>query len=207
MRESYAYQALATRLRIVSDAINLVGAFLPSGTLRWFNGYARDPAWFLLWAGIIAFLIWYGSTLKSEVNSRMRRIWNTHVSGILGAQTPSGDGMLWKGAWWTFLAALTYLAAYSVFDDLSLSFLKLGDPWNSLIQTYTQQPVWFVLCLFLAINFLPERTVQRLRTWVWYQRALWSIKYTVAPAVFAILIVYGALALLNHLLFNVRDSF
>lgn len=37
-RESFAYQETATRLRIISDSIKLVGAFLPAGATRWLNG-------------------------------------------------------------------------------------------------------------------------------------------------------------------------
>jgi len=34
IRESYAYQEMATRLRIVADGIKLLGIFLPSGADR-----------------------------------------------------------------------------------------------------------------------------------------------------------------------------
>jgi uncharacterized protein (DUF2235 family) len=208
VRESYAYQEMATRLRIVSDTIKLVGAFLPSGATRWLNGYARDPAWFLLWAGVIGFLIWYNSTLKSEINSRMRRIWDAHLPGTPQAQPKMPSGIAWIAAWWVFIALLSYVAIYPIFDRyFFLNFLKLPEPWNSLVETYSQQPIRSVLWVFLIINFIPENAIEWLRTQPLYKRGLSFLKLTLAPLFFAILILYGAFAVSNHLLFNIRDSF
>jgi len=208
VRESYAYQEMATRLRIVVDAINLVGAFLPSGAVRWLNGYARDPAWFLLWVGVIGFLIWYGSTLKSEINSRMRRIWNAHLPGRLQGSQQAPSGVAWTAAWWVFIALLAYVAIYPIFNRYSwLDFLKLGEPWNGLIETYSQRPVRFVLWIFLIVHFIPERAIEWLRTRPLYKRILSSLKLTLLPFGFAVLILYGAFAISNHLLFNIWDSF
>ena len=124
IRESYAYQELATRLRIVADAIKLIGNFLPSGADRWIQGYARDPAWFLLWAAIIAFLIWYGSTIKTDITSRMRRIWDNHLPGRPSTSTAAVPSRGWRLAWFALLAALTYVAVYPLFSSLRwLSFL------------------------------------------------------------------------------------
>jgi uncharacterized protein (DUF2235 family) len=207
VRESYAYQEMATRLRIVVDAINLIGAFLPSGAGRWLNGYARDPAWFLLWAAVIGFLIWYGSTLQSEINSRMRRIWDAHLPGTPKAP-PQTSGAAWTAAWRVFIALLTYVAIYPILDRYSfLNILKPGEPWNSLIETYSQQPIRGVLWVFLIAHFIPERAIEWLRTRPIYQRSLSYLKLTLAPFGFAVLILYGAFAVSNHLLFNIRDSF
>jgi len=208
VRESYAYQEMATRLRIISDTIKLVGAFLPSGATRWLNGYARDPAWFLLWAGVIGFLIWYGSTLKSEINSRMRRIWDAYLPSRPQAQPQAPSGVAWTTAWWVFIALLAYVAIYPIFGQYSfLNSVKPPEPWNSLIDTYSEQPIRFVLCAFLIANFIPERAIEWLRTWSLYKRSLSYLRHTVAPLGFAIAILYGGFATSNHLLFNIRDSF
>ena len=208
VRESYAYQEMATRLRIVADSIDLLGAFLPSGTKRWLNGYARDPAWFLLWAGVIGFLIWYGSTLKSEINSRMLRIWNACLGAIPQASPPARGEGGWTTAWWLLIGLLGYVAIYPIFDQYSfLNFLKPDEPWNSLAETYSQQPVRFVVWVFLIAHFIPEDAIEWLRTRPLYQRGLSYLKYTLAPLGFAVLILYGAFAIANHVLFNVRDSF
>jgi hypothetical protein len=199
---------MATRLRLVADSIDLVGAFLPSGAKRWLNGYARDPAWFLLWAGAIGFLIWYGSTLKSEINSSMLRIWNAHLARASEVSRQTRTGIGWTAAWWVFITLLGYLAIYPIFDQYGfLNALKPGEPWNGLVKTYSQQPVRSVLWVFLIAHFIPERAIEWLRTRPLYQRGLSYLKYTLAPLGFAILILYGAFAIGNHLLFNVRDSF
>jgi uncharacterized protein (DUF2235 family) len=202
LRESYSYQVMVTRLRIVSDAIRLLGAFLPSGASRWIDGYARDPAWFLLWVGVIAFLISYASTLKLEINSRMRRIWDAHASNGRTSEGPSSSGIVWRGAWWIFLALMAYVALYPI-----LGFARLPEPLNSLVDTYTERPIRFVLCAFLIINLMPEGAIQPLRTSALYRQSLSFIKYQLAPLFFALLIIYGAFALSNHVLFNLRDSF
>lgn len=208
VRESYAYQEMATRLRIVADTIELVGAFLPSGAKRWLTGYAHDPGWFLLWAGVIAFLIWYGSTLKAEINTRMHRIWNMHLARTPGGDLQTGGGLGWTIAWAALVGLLAYVAIYPVFDHISiLRFLKLRGAGNGLVATYSQQPVRFVVWVFLLAHFIPEPTVEWLRTRPLYKLTLRSLKYKIAPFVFAILILYGAFAVGNHVLFNVRDSF
>jgi uncharacterized protein (DUF2235 family) len=208
VRESYAFQEMATRLRIISDTINLVGAFLPSGAARWLNGYARDPAWFLLWVGVIGFLIWYGSNLKSETNSRMRRIWDAHLPGRPQAQPRMSRGVIWAIAWWVFIALLTYVAIYPIIDYYSfLSFLNPPEPWKSLIDVYSEKPIRIVLWAFLIFHFIPERAIEWLRTCLLYKQILSDLKHTVAPLGFAILIIYGTFAISSHLLFNIRDSF
>jgi uncharacterized protein (DUF2235 family) len=208
VRESYAYQEMATRLRLVTDTVDLVGAFLPSGAKRWPQAYGRDPGWFLLWTGVIGFLIWYGSALKSEINSRMLRIWKAQLAGTPEGAARTRRGFGWTAAWWVFIALLGYVALYPIFARYSfLNFLKLDEPWHGLVETYSQQPVRLVVWVFLVAYFIPEQAVEWLRTRLWYQRGLACVKYTLAPLVFAILILYGAFAIGSHLLFNVRDSF
>jgi uncharacterized protein (DUF2235 family) len=208
IRDNYAFQEKVTRLRIVSDTIRLLDAFVPTGAARWLDGYARDPAWFLIWVGVVAFLIWYASTLKSGINSRMRHIWESFIPGTPPRPSPSPAGRIWQAAWWLFIAILVYIGIYPLFDWLPLfSFLKVGDPLNSLIGVYTEQPARIVIWAFLIAHFIPERTIEWLRTLPAYQSGLSCLKNRIAPFFFAVIIVYLGLALSAHLLFNVRDSF
>jgi uncharacterized protein (DUF2235 family) len=208
IRESYAYQEMATRLRIIADAIKLIGNFLPSGADRWVQGYARDPAWFLLWAATIAFLIWYGSTIKTDINSRMRRIWDDHLPGRLPATVPTTPSRGWTFIRFALLAALIYVAVYPLFSCARwLSFLSLPEPADSMVRRYTEQPLRFTICAFLLFYFLPESAIQKLRTSSWYIALLNFAKFKAAPAFFAVFIVLGVLAVISHFTLNVRDSF
>jgi hypothetical protein len=63
-----------------------------------------------------------------------------------------------------FIALLAYVAIYPIFNQYSwLDFLKLGEPWNGLIEMYSQRPVRFVLWIFLIVHFIPERAIEWLR--------------------------------------------
>jgi hypothetical protein len=208
LRESFAYQEMATRLRIVADVVRLIGGFLPSAASRWPDGYARDPAWFLLWLATIGFLITYGSGLKSEINSRMRRIWNDNLPLVPRPPVAASASKALNVMWWTFLAFLVYVAIYPLFETSQLlQWLRLSDPWDSLLRTYSEQPIRFVIWAFLVFHFIPEQTIEWLRTLPIYQNVLTSLKFRWAPFFFAVAILYGAFASLSHLLFNVRDSF
>jgi uncharacterized protein (DUF2235 family) len=205
IRESYAYQEMATRLRIAADGIKLLGIFLPSGADRWIKGYARDPAWFLLWVFAIGFLTWYGSTIKADITSRMRRIWDTHLPGRPPASVEAATGWGWKSVWYSFLAILIYLAVYPLITGVS--WLTPPEPLDSMIRRYTEQPVRFTICAFLLFHFLWDSTIQWLRTSDWYIALLNFAKFKAAPAFFAVFIVLGALSIVSHLLLNVRDGF
>jgi uncharacterized protein (DUF2235 family) len=208
IRESYAYQEMATRLRVVADAIKLTSAFLPSGADRWVQGYARDPAWFLLWAFTIGFLIWYGSTIKTEITSRMRRIWDDNLPDRMSPGATPAPSRGWQVAWRALLVALVYLATYPVFTSTQwLSFLTPPEPFDSMIRRYTEQPLRFAICAFLLFHLVPESAIQKLRTSDWYVNLLQFLKFKFAPLFFAIFIVLGALAVISHLMLNVRDSF
>ena len=208
LRESFAYQEMATRLRIVADVIRLIGGFLPSAAGRWPDGYARDPAWFLLWLAIIGSLIWYGSGLKSEINSRMRRIWDNHLPSVPRAPVVGSSNKVLSILWLVLLAFLTYVALYPVLETSQLlRRVTLSDPWDSLLRTYSEQPVRFLIFCFLLFHFMPESAIEWLRTRSAYQRALTFLKMKFAPLLFAVAIAYGGFAAFSHLLFNVRDSF
>src|SRR5262249_28607138 len=69
-----------TRLRPLSDVIRLVGIVLPNGASRWINGYARDPLYFLLAAGLVVLLLWLSASLKERITDQMRIAWRTSLS-------------------------------------------------------------------------------------------------------------------------------
>lgn len=209
VRESFAYQEMSTRLRIVSDTIKLLGAFLANGAARSLDGYARDPAWFLIWIGIIAALIFYSSNLKSEISSRMRRIWdeNLSITRPKDESSPSRSYVL-ALLYWIAILAGAYIAIYPAFDwHQSLEALKAPEPINSLITRYSEWPLRWVLVAFLIFHLVHERVIEKLRTWSVYKAALLGLKLKLAPFLFAVAILFAGFGVLNHLLFNVRDSF
>ena len=65
-RDSYAFQELRTRLRIVADAIRLVGSALPSFATRWLDAYAREPAWFLVALALVVLLTSIGTSIAGS---------------------------------------------------------------------------------------------------------------------------------------------
>lgn len=215
IRESYAFQEMATRLRIVSDAIKLVGLALPSGADRWIQGYSRDPAWFLIWIGIVGFFIWYGSTLKSDINSRMRRIWNARIERRKQPEIADTATRFSRVAWAAFITLLTFLAVYPLLPlhdfaktrDWGDDFRQGANLFNNIINAYTERPLRWVIWAFLIFHFFPDRAIEVMRTSKPYIKTLRFLKYHAAPAVLAIFIVYFAVAFSSHFLFDLRDSF
>jgi hypothetical protein len=217
-RDSYAFEELRTRLRIVSDAIRLVGGVLPGLASRWLEAYARDPAWFLVSAGLVAFLIWIGAKLGWTITDRMRRIW---AVSLPGARIPPSDPetvsvfrRLRRAA---FTAVLLYVACYPLISGYAgLAWLRLPHASQALPDTitphnlataYTASPVWLVIFAFLVAYYTPERVVQTLRLSPLYQGLLRLFRDNVWPALSAVAILFLAIAFGNHYLFNIRDSF
>src|SRR5262249_23207211 len=90
---------------------------------------------------------------------------------------PGQAAFAWEMAWRIFIALLLSIATYPLLDGYSFfAFLKPPEPWHSLINTYSEQPVRFVLCAFLLAHFLSQRAIEWLRTRQSYQRALSYIK-------------------------------
>jgi len=73
-RESYGFEELRTRLRLLSDTIRLIGNALPGLASRWLDAYARDPAQFVISAGLVFFLLWISARLAGRINDRMRHL-------------------------------------------------------------------------------------------------------------------------------------
>src|SRR5262249_40878218 len=93
----------------------------------------------------------------SDANGATKRPRPAHLPGTPQAQPNMPSGIAWIAARWVFIALLAYVAIYPIFDRyFLLNFLKLPEPWDSLIETYSQQPIRSVLWVFLIINFIPE---------------------------------------------------
>src|SRR5439155_25155366 len=55
------------------------GSALPGLASRWLDAYARDPAWFLVWAFLVGFLTWISARLAGSINDRMRLLWTKYL--------------------------------------------------------------------------------------------------------------------------------
>ena len=215
-RDSYAFEELRTRLRIVSDTIRLVGGVLPGLMSRWLDAYARDPAWFLVSAALVAFLIWISAQLGGAMTDLMRQIWTISLPGTrIAPKAPATTNGVRRILKALFIAILIYLACYPLFEHPTLSWLQLPGAdappdaltAHNLVTAYTMQPVRFVIWAFLVAYYAPEALIQKLRQSRPYQAALHGFKYRLAPALSAIVILFFAIALANHYLFNIRDGF
>ena len=72
---------LSTTLRPVSDLVQMIGAILPSALDVWVNAYARDPGKFLISAGVVAILTWWGSVhLTRKITDTMRNTWRSNLA-------------------------------------------------------------------------------------------------------------------------------
>ena len=71
----------STWFRPVSDAIRIIGSFLPDSFAVWINAYARNPGRFLLSALIVGVLTWLSSIiLAGKINDNMRGIWRSTLA-------------------------------------------------------------------------------------------------------------------------------
>jgi hypothetical protein len=208
-RDSYAFEESRTRLRIVSDTIRLLGTFLPSISSRWLDAYARDPAWFLVAAGLVGFLTFVSASLGGSITDRMRLIWTRYLPGAnLAPKTIAPSGIPSRVVRGIFAAILLYLACYPIFREIEwLHWLRLQGALDIVVMKLTAQPVRFIIWAFLIFYFLPERVIQPVRTSRPYQAALYGFKYGLAPALSAAGILFFAVALASHYSFNLIDSF
>jgi uncharacterized protein (DUF2235 family) len=209
-RLTYPANELESQLRLVSDAIRLFGAFLPSGAKRWLDAYAQDPAWFLVSAAWVAILILFGSSLGSQITDRMRRIWNRQSSAQSAAhedttsQARTAGGA--KVAHLLFLGLLLYVVLYPVFMMLGINWLTLPKDAHQNFVRYTAEPIYGLSLAYLVVYFFPERSIHWLRERGWYKWLLRFIKLGLAPFVFAVLTAWYGLAFTSHYLFDIRDG-
>jgi hypothetical protein len=69
-------------LRWISDAVRMVGAFLPGAADTWINGYARDPLQFLVMAIVVGLLTWWGSRLAARIQNNMGIYWFLSLNAL-----------------------------------------------------------------------------------------------------------------------------
>jgi uncharacterized protein (DUF2235 family) len=205
-RDSYPFQELRTPLRFVSDTIRLIGAVLPGMASRWLDAYARDPAWFLVWAFLVAFLIWISARLAGSINDGMRILWTRYLPASNQPEAPKVPWVASPIQPFLFVGVILYLFCYPAFEWLGLRWLVLPRTANDVLLAYTAEPVRSVLLAFLVFYFLPGGLVRKLRQWWIYQAALRGFKYYLAPAASAVGLLYLAIALGSHYHFAIRDS-
>jgi uncharacterized protein (DUF2235 family) len=112
---------LSTKLRPVSDLVQMIGAFLPNALDVWVNAYARDPGKFLISVGVVAILTWWGSVhLTGKITDTMRAIWRSNLASghdsvadrlIFGLRTSRPYQWLLSAFKWKILPAL-FAAAF-----------------------------------------------------------------------------------------------
>jgi hypothetical protein len=208
-RDSYAFEEYRTRLRVISDSIRLLGSFLPGLASRWLDAYARDPAWFLVAAGLVALLTVASGKLGGAITDRMRLIWTRYLPGAnLPPKESAPSGIVGRAVRGILVALLVYLACYPMFANVGwLHWLTLPGVLNLVVIKLTAQPVRFIIWAFLVIYYLPELIIQPMRTSWPYQAALHGFKHGLAPALSAVGILFFALVFASHYVFNFIDSF
>ncbi len=73
---------LESPVRWISDALRMVGAFLPSAVDTWINGYSRDPVQFVgMVLVVIALLVW-GSWLAGRIENNMGIYWFVSLNSL-----------------------------------------------------------------------------------------------------------------------------
>jgi hypothetical protein len=174
---------------------------------RWIDAYARDPAWFVIWASLVAFLISVSARLKGSINDSMRILWTRFLPDSNKPDEPKIPKVASPVQTILFAGAILYLFLYPEFDRPLLNWLRLPASYEDALLTYTAQPVRAVLGAFLVFYFLPSAAVRTLRQSRIYQALLRGFKFYLAPALSAIGILYLAVAFGSHYLFNIRDGF
>lgn len=211
-RDGYDFQEHYTPLRLVSDAVRLLGTFAPRFFNRWLDAYARDPFWFVACVALVVFLTVIGSKLAGSINDRMRSIWTKHLLRI--NTPPAAEGASWavtpyiKGLLWA--APILYLFCYRWLGSGSLhwlSWLQLPSPFHEELLLCTSAPIRYVLIIFLGIYLLHWWAVRKLRRSWLYLGLLQLLRTHLLPAASALGILYLAVTVASHYLFDLGDSF
>jgi uncharacterized protein (DUF2235 family) len=211
-RDGYDFQEHYTPLRLVSDAIRLVGTFVPRFFYRWLDAYARDPFWFVACVALVVFLTMVGSRLVGSINDRMRAIWTAYLP--MSNKPPITRTPSWPitpyvvGILWT--VPVLYLFCYRWLGNSWLhwsGWLQLPSPYHEELLLCTSAPIRYVLIIFLGIYVLDGRIVRRVRQSPAYQGLLQLLRAHILPAASALGILYLAITVASHYLFDLRDSF
>jgi hypothetical protein len=211
-RDGYDFQEHYTPLRLVSDAIRLTGTFVPTFFNRWLDAYARDPFWFIACVALVAFLTAMGSELVGSIHDRMRLIWTAYLPSSnkppLNGQPSLRITSYVKGVLWA--APVLYLFCYRWLGTgwlHWLGWLLLPSPFHEELLLCTSAPIRYVLIVFLLFYLLHWWVVRKLRQSWLYQGLLQLLRVHILPAASALGILYLAIVVPSHYLFDLRDSF
>ena len=160
-----------TRLAFVADAIRLIGQVLPGFLSPWIDGYARDPSHFLIIATLVGFLIWLGSNLGDQIQSRMQAVWRPSSS------TPV------QGKTWKYLYIISSILAagavlYPLVHFAGITPPPLLDAW---LQDYATTWIRITLAMLLIALLLPNSAIQWLRTRQVYKNTVRFLKLGACP--------------------------
>jgi len=196
-----------SRLRPLSDVIRIVGMALPEVAQRWIDAYARDPLSFVLHAGLVALLLWLSTSLRSQITDRMRSAWRFSLSKFdIHAQHSkprAGAGLLLK----VIYLCLLLVALYPVPGRFGYPLPEAPEALQIFIDRITQPYFRFFAIAILITMLLKDSTIAWFRLKDGYKQAISTIKLKIAPGVFALLFLFGGVALASHYIFNIRDSF
>jgi hypothetical protein len=186
----------------------MVGMALPGAiTSRWINAYARDPLSFVLHAGLVALCLWLSAGLRSRITDQMRCAWRVSLSkfDIHGrhAEPPAGPSALQK----LVCLGLFLIALYPVPGWFGYPVPAAPEALQIFIDRITRPYFRFFAIAILITMLLKDSTIAWFRLKDGYKQAIANIKLKIAPGIFAVLFLYGGVAIASHYIFNVRDSF
>ena len=196
-----------TRLRPLSDVVRLVGSVLPGAASRWINAYTRDPLWFVLCAGLVAFLLWLSASLRGKIVDQMRAAWRLSLSKVdLHAGhtvVRAGRGVVRK----LICTGLWLIALYPIPGWFGYELPKATASLQIFIDRITHPYFQFFAIAILITMLLGDSTIARFRLKDGYKQFISDTKLRFAPAIFAFVLLVGGIAFASHYVFNVRDSF
>ncbi|UPK04213.1 DUF2235 domain-containing protein [Bradyrhizobium sp. 170] len=196
-----------TRLRPVSDVIRMVGMALPEAASRWINAYARDPLSFVLHAGLVALLLWLSAGLRSWITDQMRSAWRVSLSkfDIHAQHSEPRDRLSTLQKLLCF--GLLPIALYPAPGWFGYPIPAAPEVLQIFIDSITKPYFRFFAIMILITMLLTDSVIAWLRLKDAYKQVITTIKLKIAPGIFALLFLYGGVALASHYIFNVRDSF
>lgn len=204
-RDTYAFEELRTRLRIVSDTIRIIGSVTPSFATRWLDAYAREPAWFLVTLGLVIALTVMGTGLAGKIRDTMRRIWVIYLPGSNRSPIPGAAKAPALYSKIILGCVALYLTLYPVIDRF-FPLLKIPGRVGDILAAYTAPPICCVLGVLLFVTALPQPMVRALRTSSIYQAAFQFLKQKLLPFVSAFGLLFLTIELGAHYVFNLFDG-
>ena len=103
---------------MVSDTIRLIGSVLPGLATRWIDAYARDPAWFLVWVFLVAFLTWISSRLAGSISDHMRLLSTQSLPASNKPAAPRAPRVASPLQSILFVGIIVYLLFYPTFREI-----------------------------------------------------------------------------------------